>query len=158
MFDHLYISRSSVDFRLPPLCFHEYCKTAAKSWRSSSVVSGHVPMLCWPLVGQKSNRTRCSVLAVPCGACQVYPAHRIGGMSMLRKYSVLRKMNCQSFNRFLRNMCKLEVGRGLRSDQIWPNFHRDDIMYILDIKTIHCKISNPCLKAWRVWSISCEQK
>lgn len=37
------------------------------------------PVLCWPLAGQKSNRTRYSVLAVPWGACQVYLAHRMGG-------------------------------------------------------------------------------
>lgn len=37
------------------------------------------PVLFWPSVGQKSNRMRCSVLRVPCGAWQDYPAHRIGG-------------------------------------------------------------------------------
>lgn len=48
-------------------------------------------------------------------------------------------MNCQSLSRFLLNVCKLEFDRDLLSDQIWADFHRDDIIYVLYIKGIPAK-------------------
>lgn len=55
-------------------------------------------------------------------------------ISTIRKYFMLKKLNCQTLSRFLLNMFQLEFGKGVLSDQIWADFYRDDIILVLDIK------------------------
>lgn len=138
--------------RLPVLCLvHKENRKAENCFQIMCLV------LCRSLVGQKSKRTRGTVQALPCGTCHIYLAHRMGDEYAQKTLNVEKKELPDSYQVTM-NTCRLELGRGLLSDQIWENFHMNDIICILDIKAKLCKISNPCLKAWRVWSISFEQK
>lgn len=142
-------------FRFPPLCCPKPCNRTVKTRKSRRGRS----RLCWLLVGQSSTRRR-SVLAVPWGACQAYLTHRMDDEQAQEVFNVKKKKkkkNCQTLSRFLLNVCKLEFDRSSE----WPNLGRFSQGWH-NICSLHqgypCKISNPCLKAWSVWSISCKQK